>query len=80
MSLRARVVPVAEKGYGAQEQPNPVTGEVVIPANSDLVFVVELKDLKTAEEMQQMMMQQQMLQQMMQQQGGAAPGGAAPGR
>lgn len=32
----------AEKGYGQREITNPETGEVLIPANSNLVFEVEL--------------------------------------
>jgi FKBP-type peptidyl-prolyl cis-trans isomerase FkpA len=62
----------SELGYGPQ-------GAGPIPANADIEFTVELLDLKTEAEMQQLMMQQQMMQQMMQQQGGAAgPEGAAP--
>lgn len=67
----------AEKGYGAEEKRNPQTGEVVIPANSDLVFEIELIDYKSAAELEQ---QRMMLEQMQQMQGGAggagAPGGA----
>ena len=66
----------AEKAYGAEEKRNPQTGEVVIPANSDLVFEVELIDYKSAAELDQ---QRQIMQQM--QQGGAqgaAPGGMPP--
>ncbi len=65
----------AEKGYGAEEKRNPQTGEVVIPANSDLVFEIELIDYKSAAELEQ---QRALMQQMQQMQGGA-PGGAAPG-
>jgi FKBP-type peptidyl-prolyl cis-trans isomerase FkpA len=69
----------AEKAYGAEEKRNPQTGEVVIPANSDLVFEVELIDYKSAAELDQ---QRQIMQQMQQmQQGGAqgaAPGGMPP--
>jgi FKBP-type peptidyl-prolyl cis-trans isomerase FkpA len=43
----------AGMAYGAAEQRNPSTGEVVIPANSDLVFDVELLDLKSAAEIEQ---------------------------
>ncbi len=64
----------AEKGYGAEEKRNPQTGEVVIPANSDLVFEIELIDYKSAAELEQ---QRALMQQMQQMQGGA--GGAAPG-
>ncbi|MCW1383965.1 FKBP-type peptidyl-prolyl cis-trans isomerase [Novosphingobium sp. KCTC 2891] len=70
----------AAMAYGAQEQKNQTTGEVVIPANSDLVFDVELVDFKSAAELEQ---QRQMLQQMQQQMQGGAPHGmpgAAPGR
>ena len=59
----------SEKGYGAESKVNPQTGEEVIPANSDLVFDVELIDFMSLEdfqarmaEMQQMMQQQQQLQ------------------
>lgn len=66
----------AEKAYGAEEKRNPQTGEVVIPANSDLVFEVELIDFKSAAELQQQRMMMEQLQRM---QGGAGGAGAAPG-
>ncbi len=68
----------ADKAYGAEETRNPQTGKVVIPANSDLVFDVDLLDFKTREEV---MRQQQMMQQLQQMQGGApgGPGGPPPG-
>jgi FKBP-type peptidyl-prolyl cis-trans isomerase FkpA len=60
----------ADKGYGAEEKRDPRTGKVVIPANSDLVFDVELLDFRSRAEIMQ---QQQMLQQLQQmQQGGQA--------
>jgi FKBP-type peptidyl-prolyl cis-trans isomerase FkpA len=68
----------AAMAYGASEQKNQATGEVVIPANSDLVFEVELLDFKNAAEIEQ---QRQMIQQMQQQMQGAphgGPGGEAP--
>lgn len=34
----------SELGYGAEEKRNPQTGEIAIPANSLLIFEVELKD------------------------------------
>ena len=68
----------AEKAYGPEEKRNPQTGKVVIPANSALVFDVDLLDFKTREEV---MRQQQMMQQLQQMQGGApgGPGGLPPG-
>lgn len=70
----------AELGYGADEKKNPQTGEVVIPANSDLVFEVELIEFKTRAEIEALQRQMQMMQQQMQQQGGAPaePGAAGP--
>ena len=62
----------AEKAYGPEEKRNPQTGKVVIPANSALVFDVDLLDFKTREEV---MRQQQMMQQLQQMQGGGGPGG-----
>ena len=62
----------SDKAYGAEEKRNPQTGQVVIPANSDLVFDIDLIDFKSREEV---MRQQQMMQQLQQMQGGAAPGG-----
>ena len=73
-----RLVIPSDKAYGAEEKKNPMTGEVVIPANSDLVFdidvlqVVSQADYERFERMRQMMQ----MQQMQQQQGGAAPGAA----
>ena len=66
----------AEQAYGAEEKRNQQTGEVVIPANSDLVFDVDLLEFKSQQEVMQMMQQQQVQQQLQQQQQGAAPGGA----
>jgi FKBP-type peptidyl-prolyl cis-trans isomerase FkpA len=68
------IIPAA-MAYGAQDQKNPSTGEVVIPANSDLTFDVELLDFKSAAEIEQ---RRQMLQQLQQQMGSAPKGGAAP--
>ena len=69
-----RLMIPADKGYGAEDRRNPQTGEVVIPANSDLVFDIDLIDFKSREEV---MRQQQMMQQLQQMQGG--PGGSPPG-
>ena len=55
-----------ELGYGAEEKTNPQTGAVVIPANSLLVFDVDL--IEFIPEMQLRAMQQQL-------QGQGAPGG-----
>ena len=70
----------AAQGYGAEEKRNQQTGEVVIPANSDLVFDVDMIEFRSQEEVMRMMQQQQMMQQLQQQQGGAgaAPGGPPP--
>ena len=71
---RYRLTIPSAKAYGAEDKRNPQSGEVVIPANSDLVFDVDLIDFKSREEI---MRQQQILQQLQQLQGGA-PGGAPP--
>ncbi|PXW69504.1 FKBP-type peptidyl-prolyl isomerase-like protein [Blastomonas natatoria] len=55
-----------ELGYGAEEKTNPQTGQVVIPANSLLVFDVDLVEF--IPEAQLRAMQQQL-------QGQGAPGG-----
>lgn len=52
----------SEKGYGAQERTNPQTGEVAIPANSDLVFEVELLDFISDLDFQRMQQMQQVMQ------------------
>ena len=69
-----------DQAYGADEKRDE-SGQVVIPANSDLVFDVELVDFKSKAEVMQM--QQQMMMQQMQQQGGQPglpPGMQAPGQ
>lgn len=68
----------ADKAYGDEEKVNPMTGEVAIPAGSDLVFEIELLDFMPFEQFQQQM---QAMQQMMeaQQQGGAG-GAPQPGQ
>lgn len=64
----------SDKGYGAEEKSDPQTGKVVIPANSDLVFEIELLDFISNADFQQM----QQMRQMMQQQRGAQGGAGAP--
>ncbi len=69
----------SELAYGKEEQKNPQTGAVEIPANSDLTFEIELIDFRNQAEIEA---QQRMMQQLQQQmQGGGAPPGApgAPG-
>ncbi len=68
-----RVMIPADQGYGDEEKSDPMTGNVVIPANSDLTFEVTLIDFRSEAEVMQQMQQQQMMQQMM----GGQPG--APG-
>ncbi len=67
----------AELAYGAEEKRNPQTGKVVIPANSDLIFEVDLLEFKTRAEIEALQRQMQMMQQQMQMPGGA-PGAAGP--
>ena len=57
-------------GYGKDEKRDPA-GHVVIPANSVLVFDLDMLDYRSKAELQRMQMQQQMMQ-------GQAPG-ARPG-
>ena len=72
-----RITIPAAQAYGPEEKRNLQTGKVVIPANSDLVFEVDLLDFKTRAEIMQ---QQQAMQQMQQMQGGpGGPGGPPPG-
>jgi FKBP-type peptidyl-prolyl cis-trans isomerase FkpA len=63
----------AAQAYGAEAQRNPATGQEVIPANSDLVFEVELLEFKSRAEIEA---QQRMLQQLQQMQGPGGPGGS----
>lgn len=67
----------SKMAYGADEKRDG-TGKVVIPANSDLVFDIDLIDYMNAEQLRAM---QQMQMQMAPQGGGAGgqPGGAEPG-
>ena len=60
-------------GYGAEAKGDEATG---IPANSVLVFDLDLIDFRSKAELQAMQMQEQMLRQ--QQGGGAMPPGAVP--
>ena len=60
-------------GYGKDEKRDPATGKVAIPANSVLVFDVQLLDFKSEAVVRQMMMQQRMMS------GGGMPGGVVPG-
>jgi FKBP-type peptidyl-prolyl cis-trans isomerase FkpA len=62
------------KAYGTEEKRNPQTGEVVIPAGSDLVFDVDVLKVMSRAEFEQRM---QMLQQM---QGRGAPMPGMPGQ
>lgn len=66
-----------EIGYGTEERKNPQTGEVALPANSLLVFEVELLDFRSRAEVEAMQKEMQEAQ-TKQGSGGAAaaPGGA----
>ncbi len=61
----------AKLGYGAEDQRNPQNGEVAIPANSDLVFDVELLEFKSRAEVEAM---QKQMEEMQKKQGGAQQG------
>ena len=67
-----------EIGYGSEERKNPQTGEVALPANSLLIFEVELLDFRSRAEVEAMQKQAQEAQK---KQGGtgAAPGGVGAG-
>jgi len=67
-----RLVIPAAKAYGSEEKRNPMTGEVVIPANSDLTFEIDLLETMPRAQFEQMMQ----MRQMMQSQGGGQQGGA----
>ena len=62
----------AAKAYGAEEKRNQQTGEVVIPANSDLVFDLDILQVMPREQFEAMMQMQQM--QAQQQMQGAGKG------
>jgi FKBP-type peptidyl-prolyl cis-trans isomerase FkpA len=68
----------AKEGYGDQERRDPMTGEVAIPANSDLVFEVEVLQFMSEADLQRFIQQQQaLMRQQMEaagQQGGPPPG------
>lgn len=68
----------AAKAYGPEEKRNPQTGEAVIPANSDLVFDIEILQVVPRQQFEQMMQMQQMQQQMQGGEGAEAPGKNAP--
>lgn len=70
----------AALAYGSQAMPGR-NGEIAIPANSDLVFEVELLDFRSAAELQKQQAAMQAMQQEMQARGGmgGAMGGAVPG-
>ncbi|WP_394730872.1 FKBP-type peptidyl-prolyl cis-trans isomerase [Altererythrobacter sp. GH1-8] len=66
----------ADKGYGDEDRRDPQTGEVRIPANSDLIFEIELVDTMTQEEAQRRF---GLLQQAMEAGPPPAPTDAIPG-
>lgn len=68
----------AAKAYGAEEKRNPQTGEVEIPANSDLVFEIEVVEIMSPEEAKRRsaMISSIMQQAQAQAQGAGAEGGA----
>ena len=69
----------AEKAYGAEPQTNPMTGEEVIPADSDLTFEIDLLNFMTEADFQRQMQMMQQLQQMQGAQGAQGAGAAAAG-
>ncbi|MEM7665986.1 MAG: FKBP-type peptidyl-prolyl cis-trans isomerase [Pseudomonadota bacterium] len=67
-------IPAAE-AYGDEQREDPQTGEVRIPANSDLIFEMELVDFMTRDEFDRNLA---ILQQAMQQLGPGGLGGPPP--
>lgn len=70
-------IPPSE-GYGDEPRTNPQTGETVIPANSDLIFEVEMIDFMSRAEFDRRV---EVITRMMEQQQGAmmgGPGGQPP--
>ncbi len=75
----------ASLAYGAEAKRDPRSGDLVIPANSDLVFEVELIGSMPAQQFQQLMMMEQARQAQAQKNAGGAgaavpPPGAMPGQ
>lgn len=68
----------AKLGYGANPPADPRTGQPILPANSDLVFDVELLEFKSRAEVEAMQKQMEELQKKQGAQGGM-PGGAPHG-
>jgi FKBP-type peptidyl-prolyl cis-trans isomerase FkpA len=64
-------------GYGAEERKNPQTGQVVLPANSLLIFEVELLDFRSRAEVEALQKQAQEAQKKQGGGGAAAPAGGA---
>jgi FKBP-type peptidyl-prolyl cis-trans isomerase FkpA len=62
-------------GYGPEEKKNPQTGEVMMPANSILIFDVDLLEFKSQEEVQAM---QKQIQKEQGKQGAAQSQGGPP--
>jgi len=68
----------SDLAYGAEERRHPMTGELVIPANSDLTFDVELLEVVSRADFERrMQIMQQMQEMQQQQQAGGAPGAPA---
>jgi FKBP-type peptidyl-prolyl cis-trans isomerase FkpA len=69
----------SEKGYGAEDKQDPATGETVIPANSDLVFDIEVTQVVSQADYDRYQRLRQLMQMQQMQQGGApAPGAETP--
>lgn len=65
----------SDKGYGDQDQPDQQTGEIKIPANSDLIFEVEVVDIMPSAEFERNMQIQQAAAMQQQQEAAGAAGG-----
>ena len=65
-------------GYGPEEKKNPQTGQVMMPANSILIFEVELKDFISRQKFEEGMAQMQKQQAAQGGVQGAIPPGALP--
>ncbi len=64
----------AAKAYGAEEKRNPQTGEVELPANSDLTFDMEVTGIMSREEVERRISQAQAMMP-----GAGGPGGPGAG-